>query len=138
MSCVSNFITNIQDFFPSGSEFGVKVKEGSMMSCTSRVVVLVCLILTSYCAKEKSKENEQWKKKDIRDYSEADLERLYDQWEVRIELIRDQQGADPVLQFMFIYINSVLLKLAEKSQNCQHKITSIVDTQFVKIDIIYR
>ncbi|XP_052693727.1 LRP chaperone MESD-like [Crassostrea angulata] len=52
-----------------------------MMSCTSRVVVLVCLILTSYCAKEKSKENEQWKKKDIRDYSEADLERLYDQWE---------------------------------------------------------
>lgn len=82
----------LNDVFSSGSGFGVKVKEGSMMSCTSRVVVLVCLILTSYCAKEKSKENEQWKKKNIRDYSEADLERLYDQWEVCIELNRDQHG----------------------------------------------
>lgn len=26
---------------------------------------------------------DNWKKKDIRDYSEADLERLYEQWEVR-------------------------------------------------------
>lgn len=83
------------------------------MSCTSRVVVLVCLILTSYCAKEKSKENEQWKKKDIRDYSEADLERLYDQWEVCIELNRFNTVADPVLVYN-IYTNSVLLKLAEK------------------------
>lgn len=73
------------------------MKEGSMMSCTSRVVVLVCLILTSYCAKEKSKENEQWKKKNIRDYSEADLERLYDQWEVCIELIRDQHGGGSIV-----------------------------------------
>lgn len=80
-----------------------------MMSCTSRVVVLVCLILTSYCAKEKSKENEQWKKKNIRDYSEADLERLYDQWEVCIEI---NTVADPVLVYN-IYTNSVLLKVAE-------------------------
>lgn len=91
-------------FSSSGSEFGVKVKQGSMMSCTSRVVVLVCLILTSYCAKEKRKENEQWKKKDIRDYSEADLERLYDQWEVRIELIRDQQwGGSSVIVYVYIH-----------------------------------
>lgn len=76
------------------------------MSCTSRVVVLVCLILTSYCAKEKRKENEQWKKKDIRDYSEADLERLYDQWEVRIELIRDQQwGGSSVIVYVYIHIH---------------------------------
>lgn len=70
------------------------------MSCTSRVVVLVCLMLTSYCAKEKSKENEQWKKKNIRDYSEADLERLYDQWEVCIELNRDQTRWRILCQFI--------------------------------------
>jgi len=26
--------------------------------------------------------NEKWKKKDIRDYTDADVERLYEQWEV--------------------------------------------------------
>jgi len=29
----------------------------------------------------KPKDSEKWKKKDIRDYTEADLERLYEQWE---------------------------------------------------------
>lgn len=55
------------------------------MSCTLHFVVLICLILTCNSTKEKSKESkgdEKWKKKDIRDYSEADLERLFDQWEV--------------------------------------------------------
>lgn len=85
---------------------GIRRQSETMMSCTSRVVVLVCLILTSYCAKEKRKENEQWKKKDIRDYSEADLERLYDQWEVRIELIRDQQwGGSSVIVYVYIHIH---------------------------------
>lgn len=51
---------------------------------------LVCLVLFSslsvLTAKkfEKAKEKPAWAKKDIRDYSEADLERLLDQWEVRI------------------------------------------------------
>ena len=27
-------------------------------------------------------EGEKWKKKDVRDYTEADMERLYEQWEV--------------------------------------------------------
>lgn len=26
--------------------------------------------------------DEKWKKKDVRDYTDADLERLYEQWEV--------------------------------------------------------
>ena len=33
-------------------------------------------------ANKKTKEGEEWKKKDVRDYSDADIERLYDQWEV--------------------------------------------------------
>ncbi|CAL1528141.1 unnamed protein product [Lymnaea stagnalis] len=31
--------------------------------------------------KEKSDESEKWKKKDVRDYNDVDLERLYEQWE---------------------------------------------------------
>ena len=30
-----------------------------------------------------SESGDRWKKKDIRDYSDADVERLYEQWEVR-------------------------------------------------------
>lgn len=52
------------------------------MSCTSHVFILVCLLITSQCAKGKDKGDEKWKKKDVRDYSDADLERLFDQWEV--------------------------------------------------------
>ena len=33
-------------------------------------------------------DKDKWKKKDIRDYSEADMERLLDQWEVRIIYFR--------------------------------------------------
>ncbi|XP_062597727.1 LDLR chaperone boca-like [Saccostrea cucullata] len=74
----------------------MKTKEGMiMMSCTSHVIVFLCLIVTSFCAKEKEKgtESEKWKKKDIRDYSDADLERLFDQWEENDdeELPEDEQ-----------------------------------------------
>ena len=31
---------------------------------------------------EKAGEKDKWKKKDVRDYTDADLERLFDQWEV--------------------------------------------------------
>lgn len=43
-----------------------------------------CTILILVCAK-KSKDDEKpkWAKKDIRDYNDADMERLLDQWEVK-------------------------------------------------------
>ncbi|XP_048750957.1 LRP chaperone MESD-like [Ostrea edulis] len=64
-----------------------------MMSCTSHVFILVCLLITSQCAKGKDKGDEKWKKKDVRDYSDADLERLFDQWEENDdeELPEDEQ-----------------------------------------------
>lgn len=43
------------------------------------LLVLVPLVLAKKFADE---EKPDWAKKDIRDYSEADLERLLDQWEV--------------------------------------------------------
>jgi hypothetical protein len=51
---------------------------------------LITLALISFCilssvlGKKADPENKpKWAKKDIRDFDDADLERLYDQWEVR-------------------------------------------------------
>ena len=33
---------------------------------------------------KETKPEEKWKKKDVTDYSDADVERLFDQWEVQI------------------------------------------------------
>jgi len=48
-----------------------------------RLVLLVALFLTVVAAKKSSPdEKPDWAKKDIRFFSEADMERLLDQWEV--------------------------------------------------------
>lgn len=51
-------------------------------------LLLHLLLLLSFAALSSPKKHEgedkpSWAKKDIRDYSDADLERLLDQWEVR-------------------------------------------------------
>lgn len=45
--------------------------------------ILLLLVLTPLVLAKKynAEEKPDWAKKDIRDYSEADLERLLDQWE---------------------------------------------------------
>jgi hypothetical protein len=50
------------------------------------IICVVLLILTFVNAGKKSKSEEKpaWAKKDIRDYNDADLERLLDQWDVSI------------------------------------------------------
>ena len=51
---------------------------------------LICYYLTHLCLAGKDSKNketkpeEKWKKKDVTDYSDADVERLFDQWEVQI------------------------------------------------------
>lgn len=56
------------------------------MFSKSIIFFLCCVISICFAAKEKkereTKPEEKWKKKDVTDYSEADLERLYEQWEV--------------------------------------------------------
>lgn len=43
------------------------------------------MLITLVSTKKSTKEDKpEWAKKDIRDYSEADLERLLDQWEVSL------------------------------------------------------
>lgn len=49
-------------------------------------ILLVILVVAAIGNCKKAKEKPKWAKKDIRDYSEADMERLLDQWEVRVYL----------------------------------------------------
>lgn len=46
------------------------------------LVLLVPILLVNAGKKSKSEEKPAWAKKDIRDYNDADLERLLDQWDV--------------------------------------------------------
>jgi len=47
------------------------------------LINLISLFLISFVALEEAEDaSEKWKKKDIRDYTDADVERLYEQWEV--------------------------------------------------------
>ena len=43
--------------------------------------LLLCLLVLTSAKKDKDKKPD-WAKKDIRDYTDADLERLLDQWDV--------------------------------------------------------
>lgn len=45
-------------------------------------VFLIIMMLCALAVAKKAKDKPDWAKKDIRDYSEADMERLLDQWEV--------------------------------------------------------
>lgn len=58
------------------------------------VVLFIYFLFVSGKSEKKNKEDpeaDKWKKKDIRDYTEADIERLYDQWEVKF-LIKGQEA----------------------------------------------
>jgi len=49
---------------------------------TRFLLLLLALVPVVLSKKFTNEEKPEWAKKDIRDYSEADLERLLDQWEV--------------------------------------------------------
>jgi len=44
--------------------------------------LLNVFLILSVKSKQTEDASEKWKKKDIRDYTDADVERLYEQWEV--------------------------------------------------------
>ena len=47
------------------------------------LISLISLFLVLFVKSDKGEDaSEKWKKKDIRDYNDADVERLYEQWEV--------------------------------------------------------
>lgn len=46
------------------------------------IILIIALVAPAISKKSSKDDKPEWAKKDIRDYSEADLERLLDQWEV--------------------------------------------------------
>lgn len=47
------------------------------------ILAVVLVGIEVHSKKFKEKEKPEWAKKDIRDYTDADMERLLDQWEVK-------------------------------------------------------
>ena len=52
-----------------------------MRASVTQVVVLTCFLLTAQAKKTKDSEKPDWAKKDVRDYTDHDLQRLLDQWD---------------------------------------------------------
>ena len=54
------------------------------------VVFIITLTFSAYAKKKSGADStdaaDKWKKKDVRDYTDADLERLFEQWEVGVSL----------------------------------------------------
>lgn len=60
----------------------MKPRSKNIMNKIVFLSMLVLVINSGFVNSKKSKEKPEWAKKDIRDFSDADMERLLDQWEV--------------------------------------------------------
>lgn len=72
-------------FSSSSSYLAILVLEILKFFRMSNILILFIIVLASPQILSKKFQDDQkpeWAKKDIRDYNEADLERLLDQWEV--------------------------------------------------------
>lgn len=61
---------------------GCKQSNMEVRRVSVQLVVLLTCLCASWCKKFEGDEKPAWAKKDIRDYTDADLERLLDQWDV--------------------------------------------------------
>lgn len=66
------------------------------------IFLIVLIMLPLGTLSKKAKERPDWAKKDIRDFSDADMERLLDQWEVSVTYL-----------FQFVHNNTVILNCNE-------------------------
>lgn len=88
---------------------------------------LLCLV----ASKKRSDESRpSWAKKDIRDFSDADIERLYDQWEEDEEPLEDDELPEHLRKGANIDLSSVdlskpedLLKLSKKGKTLMSFVT---------------
>lgn len=53
-----------------------------MMKSSYLILILVFVLISVNCKKFTDENKPEWAKKDIRDFNDADMERLLDQWEV--------------------------------------------------------
>lgn len=53
-----------------------------LLKYTFLVLFIACFLVATYAKKKDNEDEPAWKKKKITDYSDADMERLLDQWNV--------------------------------------------------------
>nr|CAD7408044.1 unnamed protein product [Timema poppensis] len=88
------------------------------------IVINLCLLVPSitYSKRIEGEEKPSWAKKDIRDYNDADMERLLDQWEEGEEVSEDELPEhlrpQPKIDFSQIDMSNPenLLKLSKKGR----------------------
>ena len=85
--------------------------------------MLIILVPIISCKKPEGKDKPSWAKKDIRDYNDADLERLYDQWEEDDEPLENDElpehlrkGPNVDLSKMDMSNPENLLKMSKKGK----------------------
>ncbi|XP_076060015.1 LDLR chaperone boca [Oratosquilla oratoria] len=99
------------------------------------VIVIICILQPVFTKKFTDEEKPAWAKKDIRDYSDADLERLLDQWDEDEEPLPEDELPEhlrpqPKIQFDPTNIQDpeALLKMSKKGKTLM---------MFVKVKDIY-
>lgn len=65
-----------------------------LASCLITLLLIVNYSVLTRCKKKDGPDKPEWAKKDIRDYSDADLERLYDEWEEDEEPLEADEVAE--------------------------------------------
>nr|AGM32788.1 mesoderm development candidate 2 [Coptotermes formosanus] len=87
------------------------------------VLLLTTVTCTIHCKKLQDKDKPAWAKKDIRDYNDADLERLLEQWEEEDEPLEEDELPEhlrpqPKIDFSKIDMTNPenLLKLTKKGR----------------------
>ncbi|XP_054707154.1 LDLR chaperone boca-like [Uloborus diversus] len=98
-----------------------------LMWCFLLIIFMLDLV---HCKKFESEEKPAWAKKDIRDYNDADLERLFDQWEEDEEPLEADELPEHLRPSPKIDLNTVdmknpesLLKLSKKGKTLMAFVT---------------
>ena len=94
------------------------------------LICCLCLTLCMVSSKKGSDESSPLRKKDIRDYNDADIERLYDQWEEDDEPLEDDELPEHLRKGPQMDLSSVdlsnpesLLKISKKGKTLMSFVT---------------
>jgi hypothetical protein len=105
----------------------MKNMKNKSLIITSIIILLMILLIESKKSDDKKPE---WAKKDIRDYNDADIERLYDQWEEGDEPLEEDELPEhmregPKLDFSNIDLSNPenLLKMSKKGKTLMSFVT---------------
>ncbi|XP_054168462.1 LDLR chaperone boca-like [Oppia nitens] len=104
-----------------------------MTTMLVKYLVFCCFLLSMrsvMCKKSRDGSKPDWAKKDIRDYNDADIERLYDQWEEDEELLENDELPEHLREAPKLDMSSAdlsnpesLLKISKKGKTLMTFVT---------------